>query len=638
MGKKLKNIAVLMTAIDSDSQAKMLEGMQNYCLSHDCNLSVFVWFTGAFEKDKHNLGELNIANLPDLNLFDGVIVVSNALHMDVNRRMILDIIKDLTCPIVSIGAKLDGCHYIGTDNYHSMRKMVEHFVIDHGLKKIHFVKGIKDNPDAETRYKAYIDVLTENNIPIENERITQGDFYITGGELAVKEILSSPLEFPEAIICSNDVMAISVCDSFTDMGYNVPDDVMISGYDMTDEALNHTPSITSIQSDFTGLGEGACKILLELTDTDTEPREVLLEDIIVYNESCNKNCVRSEGTTKTEKQKHVNESFTRKLTHHMIQIEKNLMEGENYNDWISALKTFISSMNPTEFYCCINEDFEEKVFRTGPILQEAMTLEERLSYSKNSLVAVAYKDGAFYDKPSFESKYAFDELFEPADKPSLYIFSPIHYLDRNFGYFVFVNSRFPIHNLLYVSWLINMGDAIENLRKQALLKMAIDELNEMYIKDSLTGIYNRFGMNKYYAEMKDSCLKTRRNLMISFIDLDYLKQINDKFGHAEGDKIIKAVAHLLDTVSDQYKVFRYGGDEFLVMGIVDSEDEAQNYWNSVSMMRNSYNKSHFSKAEMSFSIGYQVFQITPRTQLEDCIKITDKMMYENKQRKKAARQ
>ncbi len=638
MGKKLKNIAVLMTAIDSDSQAKMLEGMQSYCLSHDCNLSVFVWFTGAFEKDKHNLGELNIANLPDLNLFDGVIVVANVLHMEVNRKMILELIKDLTCPVVSIGARLDGCHFIGTDNYTSMRRMVEHFVVDHELKRIHFVKGIKDNPDAEARYQAYVDVLTENNIPVEEERVTQGDFYITGGELAVSEILSSSLEFPEAVICSNDVMAISVCDALMEAGYRVPEDVMISGYDMTAEAQNHIPSLTSVRSDFTGLGENACKILLELTEDNCSLKEILLEDIIVFNESCNVNCKHFDSTPNNDNVKHSNESFTRKLTHHMIQIEKNLMEGENYQDWLSALKNFINSMNPTEFYCCVNEDFEKKVFHTGLIIQESMTLEERLAYSKNSIVTVAYKNGDFFEKPSFESKYAFDELFEPAEKASIYIFSPIHYLERNFGYFVFVNSDFPVHNLLYVSWLINMGDAIENLRKQALLKMAIDELNEMYIKDSLTGSFNRFGMDKYYAEMKDCCLKNRKNLMIAFIDLDYLKQINDKFGHAEGDKIIKATAHLLDSVSEEYKVFRYGGDEFLVMGIVDSEDEATLYWNSVSTMRNSYNKSHFAKAEMSFSIGYQVFQITPRTQLEDCIKITDKMMYENKQKKKAARQ
>ena len=70
---KQRNIAVLMTALDSDAQANALKGIEDYAKANGCNLAVFVWFTGAFEKDKHNSGEINIINLPDFNLFDGII-------------------------------------------------------------------------------------------------------------------------------------------------------------------------------------------------------------------------------------------------------------------------------------------------------------------------------------------------------------------------------------------------------------------------------------------------------------------------------------------------------------------------------------------------------------------------------------
>ena len=62
-----------MTALDTDAQANTLKGIEEYAKEHNCNVAVFVWFTGTFEKDKHNSGELNIVNLPDLNLFDGII-------------------------------------------------------------------------------------------------------------------------------------------------------------------------------------------------------------------------------------------------------------------------------------------------------------------------------------------------------------------------------------------------------------------------------------------------------------------------------------------------------------------------------------------------------------------------------------
>ena len=53
---RYKNIAVLMTALDAPEQAEILKGIEEFGKGHGCNVSVFVWFTGAFEKDKHNQG------------------------------------------------------------------------------------------------------------------------------------------------------------------------------------------------------------------------------------------------------------------------------------------------------------------------------------------------------------------------------------------------------------------------------------------------------------------------------------------------------------------------------------------------------------------------------------------------------
>lgn len=91
-----RNIAVLMTAVDSESVADELRGIEKYAKMHGCNLAVFLWFTGAFEKEKHNLGEVNIVNLPDLRLFDGVIVFGNALHIEENHKAIEELLSGLT--------------------------------------------------------------------------------------------------------------------------------------------------------------------------------------------------------------------------------------------------------------------------------------------------------------------------------------------------------------------------------------------------------------------------------------------------------------------------------------------------------------------------------------------------------------
>ena len=225
-------------------------------------------------------------------------------------------------------------------------------------------------------------------------------------------------------------------------------------------------------------------------------------------------------------------------------------------------------------------------------------------------------------------------MFRATEGGKLYIFSPLHYLERNFGYFVFVDSSFTIGNQLYVSWLINMGDAIENIRKQSMLRNAMKRLDDMYIRDSLTGAYNRFGMERYFAELKKKCLVTNSLLQISFVDLDGLKNINDKCGHEEGDRIIRAAATILQKSAGKKYVIRYGGDEFVVMGMAKNEKEVEEYWKSVVTDIAKYNKSQKKKAELSLSYGYDIFTIDVNTFLEDCIRVTDKKMYVEKNKKK----
>lgn len=634
---KHRNIAILMTALDNDAQAETLKGIEAYAKENNCNLAVFVWFTGAFEKDKHNSGEVNIANLPDLNLFDGIILFSNTLHMENNKRIIEELVENITCPLVTIGCKLGDYPEIRTDNYVAMCELVEHYIVDHSMRRIHFVKGIEGNEDAEERYRAYVDTLTKHGIPVVQERISQGDFYVTGGERAAKEILSSKLAFPEAIVCANDITAITICDILVENGYKVPEDVVVSGYDYTMEGMYHTPRITTVRCRFKQLGTEACKVLLDAAEGKEIPDKVQLPDEVILEESCGCHGRRTVDESNRDKQYVSADILQRIFIHHMLILEKSLIEDTTMEQWLSSLSEFIKQINPKEFYCCVNENFVKDVFENGGVEQESMDEEERLAYSETVNVVLAYQNSVFKKKASFESKYAFDDLFRDTEGGKLYIFSPLHYQDRNFGYFVFVDSNFPISNQLYISWLISMGNSIENMRKQSMLTNAMKRLDDMYVRDSLTGAYNRFGMERFFAEIKMKCLMTHAHMQISFIDLDGLKGINDKYGHEEGDRIISAAANILMKKTKKNYVVRYGGDEFIVMGTVNSEKEVRDYWTAVEAEVEKYNQKNDKKAQLSFSYGYDVFKMSASTYLEECIKVTDEKMYQNKKQKKLAR-
>ncbi len=630
---KRKNIAVIMTALDTDNQAEILKGIELCGKSNGCNVAAFVWFTGIYERGSHNQGEVNIARLPDLNLFDGVILTSDVFHLKQNRELIERMLEKVTCPIVTVGCRYKNAPAVWADNYVGMRRLIEYLIKNRGMRKLHFVKGIEGNVDAEARYKAYLDVLRENRIPIEPERVTQGDFYVFGGEKAAKEVLESSLPFPEAIVCSNDTMAITVYDILSKEGYRIPEDVLITGYDDTYECRIHYPQIISVRVNSFDVGIQACTTLLKLIGGEAVKADCRVPDEIIFEEA--EEDRRRECLNGISPRGMVADSARRVMSHHLINFEKNIMETVGFDSWKNVVQHFVKQMNPGEFYCCVNKGFIENVFRNATVEQETRSSEEWLEYTEEVGPVIAYKDGVFFEKVPFPSKYALDSMFENTGDARLYIFSPLHYLDRNYGYIVFADSTFPIANPLFIIWLNNIGNSIENMRKHTMLINAMVKLDDANIRDPLTGVYNRFGMQRYFAIVKEKCIDKQLHLFLAFADIDGLKTINDVYGHEEGDRIIRDTGRILQDETEDSYVVRYGGDEFIVMGTAFSEQEAESYLNRVQRAMDEYNAKHEGMAQMSVSFGCNLVRLDPYSGLDECIGEADKRMYIEKNKKKA---
>ena len=83
--------------------------------------------------------------------------------------------------------------------------------------------------------------------------------------------------------------------------------------------------------------------------------------------------------------------------------------------------------------------------------------------------------------------------------------------------------------------------------------------------DELTGLYNKRSLNRYLEDVFETCKLNEKELGILFLDIDYFKQLNDRYGHGKGDEGICAVADTLKRIFPEDYVARYGGDEFLVV-------------------------------------------------------------------------
>ncbi|OJX79572.1 MAG: sensor domain-containing diguanylate cyclase [Magnetospirillum sp. 64-120] len=83
--------------------------------------------------------------------------------------------------------------------------------------------------------------------------------------------------------------------------------------------------------------------------------------------------------------------------------------------------------------------------------------------------------------------------------------------------------------------------------------------------DPLTGLSNRQSMRSHLMGERDRALRQKLPLSLALADIDHFKKINDGFGHAQGDKVLRAVAAVLKATVRPYDVvYRYGGEEFLL--------------------------------------------------------------------------
>lgn len=182
-----------------------------------------------------------------------------------------------------------------------------------------------------------------------------------------------------------------------------------------------------------------------------------------------------------------------------------------------------------------------------------------------------------------------------------------------------VNSSMLIRALRYAIERNSMQMA---LRSQSLI-------------DDLTGLYNRRGFQALAQQQLKLSRRTKRGFFLVFVDLDGLKKINDGFGHLEGDKALIAASKILKkTFRETDLLARIGGDEFTVLAIDASGDDAQAIVSRLEKWVKEYNSLAQNRYVLSLSCGIVYCDSRNTLSLEQLIKKADEELYKIKKLKK----
>lgn len=163
-------------------------------------------------------------------------------------------------------------------------------------------------------------------------------------------------------------------------------------------------------------------------------------------------------------------------------------------------------------------------------------------------------------------------------------------------------------------------------------KRAEAEVRQLSLTDELTELNNRRGFYLLGEPALDMAWRNGAIAWLIFIDLDGLKQINDRWGHEAGDGAIAAVGHLLrETFRASDVVARLGGDEFVVLAISNTE-APQELHDRLQHQLQTYNQTHPHPFPLAFSIGIE--RCPAQEPLADVLGRADAKMYAAKREKK----
>lgn len=572
-----KKVAVFVFNMYGAMIREVQEGLNRAALEEGVKLIYFASFSDGFSKKfynqyiKYDEGDIVSFKLPDLSDFDGLVVITAGFPEDYNER-IERLLASIDIPTVFLGGISNRYYNIVNNEKASFKVIVEHVVKVHGCKNIYHVAGKPENDFTHRRIEAFKEVLSENGIPCGEDRIYFGTLWRDCGDPALDYILDqcrkNGTDHPDAIICANDYSAIGVIDACRKRGLEVPGDVIVTGYDGIESAKIGTPSITTSEQPFTGVGRESIHVLQRIWNGENVEKKIYTKDNLLLNQSCG--CVSMRNSRSEE----IRQVYNNKMDkmEYLAQSTTNMILS------ISNAATLEEAFEEIEKNAKVDTGFSTFLLCLAPGWNKQRVVNDDTDLPDEEMSVVCGYSGA---KEKFEPvKFYRSELLpkELLEDPYPYYICAIHHLQYYMGYMIISPTLYPFNQVMAKSWLVNLGAMLENWRIREKLNDTVDRLENLYNRDVLTGLYNRRGYEQFFEKIYNRCKAKRRKVAIMIIDMDDLKMVNDNYGHSEGDYSLCAIAEsLLFAAKNGEICLRTGGDEFVVLAGDYSDEKAAEY-------------------------------------------------------------
>ena len=623
-----KRVAVFTNGWNDDYLDFALEGIRKRAAEDNIDIFIFLDYT-SYDKSPDDLtGELNILNLPRLADFDGVILLGNILNNAGENQILREKILEAKVPAICLEYKLDGINCMWTENTNGMKELMEHMITVHNVRDIFWISGPADNDESQARYQAVTEIMEKHGLSVDPLKVFDGSWSYAIVKDKLPAVIENMEELPDAFICANDSMALATCVVLEKAGINVPRDVKVTGYDNLMSGNHFSPILTSVDRGWEERSTQAMDCLIELMNGAPDFGEKIYDSKFDRGESCG--CDLGDEGIRIQR-----EARTRAFLipvertifdWHLVEIDDAVSNVKNLDDVNRAYGELWTKNHPyegDEFYICLDQDFVDSTQNELNIKTEG--------YSDTISVIYGMKNGLSVPRQTIQVNDIVPNYDGDSGNSSTYLFVPLHIGAECFGYFVCKDNHKLIKDFYLNSLTRHIASGLARARQNIKLEKLNTVLADISVRDELTGLYNRMGYEKIVIPYLDELRRSKTKSVIMVVDINKMKEINDRHGHLHGDIAIKTVANVIkNTVPVTWKAVRYGGDEYVIIGNYEDSGNVTDVMDKIISMTAQVSVDMNLPFSLSVSAGYVIIDPENTLENEEYFRMADEAMYEMK--------
>lgn len=628
-----KKIAVFATGWGPEITKKYIEGLQDGFSKETLDIYLFLNYAHTTAQKDFVTGELNIYNLPDLKDFSGAVVIGNGLDFNGLFEQLVDRCLDAGIPTVCTGRQYgENAYYVGSDNRIGATKMYEHIINEHNCHNIAYIAGHKDNPDSNIRLEVLRECLARNGYSLPEENIKYTNWSLSIAADYINEWCKSGRKLPDAFVCANDILTIPVCDAMEILGYRVPDDVVVTGFDNDFASKVSNPAITSVDQRFDKVGIECAHIISDLMRGVERDKVTLIASEFVPSESCG--CIPRFSANDYRKKACVSFSHSNiqqsVFSTQLAIMESRLLEGTSIEDfgknYAGYLEEYRQNFEGNTFYVMLEPSYQQSIYDSNAAFKTD-------NYSDKMQVAVAM-DG---DKIICDGQMDRHKLIPFVDENNknnrFFIFLPLHNREMNYGYVVLGDAIEKLRDYNYINTYATRLSIILQLNKQ---RLSMNYMNEKLVEYSSTDPLTKVKNRTAYRERADKLSEIIENVSdfrfgLVMFDVNNLKMVNDEYGHEAGDQYIMGACQLIQTIFCKGPIYRIGGDEFVTVlkgeALNTYEDDLKRLSTEIEQLNNKNLKVY---EKFSVAAGAAVYDPSIDKSVQDVFNRADSAMYLHK--------